>query len=99
MKTTACLDAINNGYARLVYGEIGDEQLDVRLTTLAKYIPENLEEGEILELTLSDSKEIVNAKRMVEETEKRRGRLKALIDWLAYGTYSDELRELNKDNV
>ena len=29
MKTTACLDAINNGYARLVYGEGGKERIDV----------------------------------------------------------------------
>jgi len=99
MKTTACLDAINNGYARLTYGEGGREQIDVRLTTLSKYIPEKLEEGEILELTISDSKEVVDAQRLVEETERRRRRLKALIDWLAYGIYSDGLGELNKENV
>ena len=99
MKTAACLDAINNGYARLVYGEGGKERIDVRLTTLAKFIPERLEEGEILELTFSDSKEVVDARRLVEETEMRRRRLKALIDWLAYGVYSDELGELNKEYV
>lgn len=68
------------------------------MTTLAKFIPEKLEEGEILELTFSDSKEVVDARRLVEETERRR-RLKALIDWLAYGVYSDELGELNKEYV
>jgi len=99
VKTTACLDAINNGYARLLYGEGEREQMDVPLRTLAEYIPEKLEEGEILELALSDSKEVVDARRLVEETERRRRRLKALIDWMKYGIYSDELRELDEKNV
>lgn len=98
MKTKVFLDAINNGYARLVSEEDAMEQMDVLLTTLAKYIPEPLKEGDILELHLSDKQEIINACKLVEETEKRGREVKALMDWLMYGTYSDELDELLEEN-
>ena len=98
MKMKFFLDAINNGYARLVSEENAMEQMDVLLTTLAKYIPEPLKEGDILELHLSDGKEIIHAHKLVEETEKRGREVKALMDWLMYGTYSDELDELLKEN-
>jgi len=91
------LDAINNGYARLVSEEREMEQMDVLLTTLAKYIPEPLKEGDILELHLSDKQEIINACKLVEETEKRWREAKALHEWMRYGIYSDELDELLKE--
>jgi len=98
MKMKFFLDAINNGYARLVSEENAMEQMDVLLTTLAKYIPKLLREGDILELHLSDDKEIIHARKLVDETEKRGREVKALMDWLMYGTYSDELDELLKEN-
>jgi len=98
MKTMFFLDAINNGYARLVSEEDTMEQMDVLLTTLAKYIPEPLKEGDILELHLSDEHEIINACKLVEETEKRGREVMALMDWLMCGTYSDELDELLREN-
>lgn len=94
------LDAINNGYARLVSEEDAMEQMDVLLTTFAKYIPEQLKEGDILELHLSDHKEIIHARKLVEETEKRWREEKALHEWIRYGIYSDELDELlREENV
>lgn len=94
------LDAINNGYARLVFEEDTMEQIDVLLITLAKYIPEPLKEGDILELHLSDKQEIINACKLVEETEKRWREAKALHEWMRYGIYSDELDELlREENV
>ncbi len=98
MKKKVFLDAVNNGYARLVSEENAMEQMDVLLTTLAKYIPEPLKEGDILELHLSDDKEIIHAHKLVEESEKRGREVEALMDWLTYGTYSDELDELLKEN-
>jgi len=98
MKTKVFLDAINNGYARLVSEENSMEQMDVLLTTLAKYIHEPLEEGDILELHLSDKQEIIKACKLIEETERRGREVEALMDWLMYGTYSDELNELREEN-
>jgi len=94
MKTKVFLDAINNGYARLVSEENAMKQMDVLLTTLVKYIHEPLEEGDILELHLSDNQEIINACKLVKETEKRWSEAKALHEWMRYGIYSDELDEL-----
>jgi len=94
MKMKVFLDAINNGYARLVSEENGMEQMNVPLTTLVKYIPKPLEEGDILELHLSDDKEIIQVRKLIDETEKRGREVNALMDWLMYGTYSDELDEL-----
>jgi len=34
---------------------------------------------------------------LLEETEKRRSQIKALMDWLMYGAYSEELRELDDE--
>jgi hypothetical protein len=97
MKKKVFLDAINNGYARLVSEENAMEQMDVLLTTLAKYIPEPPREGDILELHLSDDKEIIHACKLVEETEKRWREAKALHEWIRYGIYSDELDELLRE--
>ena len=97
MKKKVFLDAVNNGYARLVSEEDAMEQMDVLLTTIAKYIPEPLKEGDILELHLSDNKEIIHAHKLVEETEKRWREAKALHEWMRYGIYSDELDELLKE--
>ena len=99
MKAVASLDAINNGYARLLYGEEEREQVDVPLTTLQKYIKEPIEEAIVLELTFSNSGEVVNARKLVEETEKRRRISKALIEWLLDGIYSPVLDELKEKNV
>ena len=97
MKKKVFLDAVNNGYARLVFEENAMEQMDFLLTTLGKYIPEPLKEGDILELNLSDDKEIIHARKLVEETEKRWCEAKALHEWMRYGIYSDELDELLKE--
>jgi len=99
MKTRAFLDAINNGYARMLLSEDGREQMDVLLTTLNEYIESPLQEGDILELTLSEQREVVNARKLVEETEKRWRQGKALNDWLMYGIYLDELEELDEKGV
>jgi hypothetical protein len=98
MKMKVFIDAINNGYARLVSEERAMEQMDVLLTTLARYIPEPLGEGDILELHLSDKQEVINACKLVEETEKRWREAKALHEWMKYGIYSCELDELMKEN-
>ncbi len=90
MKTTAFLDQINNGYALLLYGEKETEQMDVRLETLAKYIPEPVKEGDVLEITLSDGNEVVYVRKLVEETEKRYKKIKAILDWMMYGISGEE---------
>jgi hypothetical protein len=72
MKTTAFLDGINNGYALLLLGEDEEETLDVKLSTLAQYISETLKEGDVLEIVLSNGRELIGASRLVEETEKGR---------------------------
>jgi len=99
MKTRAFLDAINNGYARMLIGEDEREQMNFLLAVLNEYIESPLKEGDILELTLSEQREVVNARKLVKETEKRWRQGKALNDWLMYGIYSDELKELDKKGV
>jgi len=59
MKVVAALDAINNGYARFVYGEGERENVDVRLKTLEKYTGEPIEEATIWELTFSEGKQVL----------------------------------------
>ena len=90
IKSTACIDAINNGYARLLYGENEEEEMDIRLQTLAKYIPEPVKEGDVLEITFSDESMVTNARKLVEETARRYQEIKALLDWMMYGTTGDE---------
>ncbi len=97
MKTRAFLDAINNGYARMLLNEDEREQMDVLLTTLNKYIGETPQEGDVFELTLSDDRKIIGARKLVEETERGWRLAKALNDWLLDGIYSPELEELERE--
>jgi len=90
MKTTAFLDQINNGYALLLLGEDEEETLDVKLSTLAQYISETLKEGDVLEIVLSNGRELIGASRLVEETERRHKEAVALTNRLMYGIYDDK---------
>ena len=85
MKTTAFLEQINNGYALLLLGEDEEEEIDVRLYTLAQYIEEPLKEGDVLEIIFSKEREIIGASKLVEETERRHKEAVAIMNRLMYG--------------
>ena len=90
MKSIGCIDQINNGYALLLYGENEREKMDVRLETLARYIPEPIREGDVLEITLSDGNKVTNARKLIEETLRREKEVKAILNWMMYRTTGDE---------
>lgn len=90
MKTTAFLDQINNGYALLLLGEDEEETLDVKLSTLAEYISEPVKEGDVLEIILSEEREVIGAYKMVEETKRRHKEAVAITNRLMYGIYDDK---------
>jgi hypothetical protein len=90
MKSIGCIDQINNGYALLLYGENEREQMDVRLETLAKYIPGPIREGDVLEITLSDGNEVTNARKLVSETLRREKEVKGILNWMMYRTTGGE---------
>ena len=90
MKSIGCIDQINNGYALLLYGENEEEEMDIRLETLAKYIPEPIREGDVLEVTFSNENQVIHARKLVEEMQRRKREVKALLDWMMYRTTGDE---------
>jgi len=89
MKTTAFVGPINNGYVLLLLGEDEDEQMDVKLETLAKYMQEPVKEEDFLEIILSSEKEIIHVRKLVEETKKRKKEAISLTNWMMYGIYED----------
>jgi len=76
MKSIGCVDQINNGYALLLYGENEEEEMDIRLETLSKYIPEPIREGDVLEVTFSNETRLSMlanwSKKCRDEKEKSR---------------------------
>ena len=85
MKTQAFVGPMNSGYARLYLGEKEDVDLDVRLEVLDRYLPEPAQEGEIIEITLSDENQVIDARQLPEVTKKRWKETKAIHDRLVYG--------------
>jgi hypothetical protein len=88
MKTRAFVDAMNSGYARLLVGEKEEERMDVKVALLNQCLGEPVEEGEILEITLSEKKELIAACKLLEETERTRKEAESLIRWLRDGIYA-----------
>jgi hypothetical protein len=87
MKKMAFVDSINNGWALLTFGEMQEEMMDVRLGTLYQYIDADICEDDFLEVTLaSDQQTIIGARKLVEETQKRKQEAIALHNRLKYGT-------------
>jgi len=73
-----------------LYGENEEEEMDIRLETLAKYIPEPIREGDVLEVTFSNENQVIHARKLVEEMQRRKREVKALLDWMMYRTTGDE---------
>ena len=90
MKTQAFVGPMNSGYACLHLGEKEDVDLDVRLEVLNKYLPQPPEEGEIIEITLSEDNEVIDARPLPEVTLKRHKESKAIHDQLIYGYIRDD---------
>ena len=87
MKKMAYVDAINNAWARLTFGEMDEEVMEVHLGTLYQFIKSEIQEDEFLEISFaSDEKTIIGARRLVEETKKRKQEAIALGNRLKYGT-------------
>jgi hypothetical protein len=87
MKKMAFVDAINNAWARLVFGEIDVELMNVHLGELYQFIKEEIHPGEFLEITVAkDDETIVGARKLVEETRKRTEEAIAQHNRLKYGT-------------
>jgi hypothetical protein len=87
MKRIMFVDAINNAWARLVFGEIDVELMDVHLGTLYQFIKDEIRPGEFLEITFSeDNKTVIGARKLIEETRKRTEEAIALGNRLLYGT-------------
>jgi flagellin-specific chaperone FliS len=87
MKSTVCVDAINNAWARLVFDEPQEREMEVHLGTLYQYIKDEIRPGEFLEITLGEEQQTITAARkLVEETEKRWKEAIAQHNRLIYGT-------------
>ena len=87
MKRTVCVDAINNAWARLVFDEPQEKEMEVHLGSLYQHIKDEIRPGEFLEITLSaDQKKITGARKLVEETKKRWKEAVAQHNRLIYGT-------------
>jgi hypothetical protein len=81
------VDAINNAWARLVYGEMDEEEVNVHLGTLYQFIKDEVHPDDFLEVTFAnDQKTIIDARKLVEETQKRKQEAIALGNRLRYGT-------------
>jgi hypothetical protein len=73
MKRRAFVDAINNAWTRLTFGEMDEEEMEVHLGTLYQFIKSEIREDDFLEITFaSDQKTIIVARKLVEETHKRK---------------------------
>ncbi len=72
MKTTAFVGSINKGSARLLISEQADKQIDVKLSTLAEYIKEPIEEEDILEITISKKEDVIHARKLFKATHQER---------------------------
>ncbi|MBI1922684.1 hypothetical protein HYR99_00390 [Candidatus Poribacteria bacterium] len=87
MKKMMFVDAINNAWARLTFGEMDEEVMDVHLGTLYQFIKDEVRPEDFLEITFADDeKTIVSAQKLVEETRKRKQEAIALGNRLMYGT-------------
>jgi hypothetical protein len=87
MKKVGFVDSINNDWALLVFGEMEEEAIDVRLATLYQYIAGEIREEDFLEITLAaDYKTIIGARMLVEETQKQKQQAIAQMNRLRYGT-------------
>lgn len=85
MKTQAFVGPMNSGYVRLHLGEKEDVDLDVRLEVLNRYLPEPPQEGEIIEITLSDENQVIDARPLPEVTKKRHKETLEIHNRLVYG--------------
>ena len=87
MKKMAYVDAINNAWARLTFGEMDEEVMEVHLGTLYQFIKSEIQEDEFLEVLFADDqKTIIGAQKLIEETRKRRKEAIARHNRLLYGT-------------
>jgi hypothetical protein len=87
MKSMVCVDAINNAWARLVFDEPEEKEIEVHLGTLYQYIKDEIRPEDFLEITFaSDQETIIGAQKLVEETQKRKQEAIALGNRLMYGT-------------
>ena len=85
MKIQAFVGPMNSGYACLHLGEKEEVDLDVRLEVLNKYLPQPPEEGEIIEITLSEDNEVIDARPLPEVTAKRYKETLEIHNQLIYG--------------
>ena len=71
---------------QLTFGEMEEEMIDVRLATLYQFIDDEVCEEEFLELTFADDgKTIIGARKLVEETRRRKQEAIAQRNRLLYG--------------
>jgi hypothetical protein len=87
MKRMAFVGPINNGWVLLTFGEMEEETMDIRLATLYQYIDSEIMEEDFLEITFAENqKTIIGARKLVEETLRRKQEAIALRNRLKYGT-------------
>jgi hypothetical protein len=87
MKKMAFVGPINNGWALLTFGEMEEEMMDVRLVTLGQFIDGEVYQEDFLEITFAeDGKTIIGARKLVEETRRRKQEAIAQMNRLMYGT-------------
>ena len=87
MKRMVCVDAINNAWARLVFEDLEEEMMEVHLGTLYQFIKDEVRPEDFLEITITDDqKTITDARKLVEETQKRKQEAIAQMNRLKYGT-------------
>jgi len=87
MKKMAFVGPINNGWALLTFGETEEEMMDVPLATLWQHIGSETCEEDFLEITFAeDGKTIIGARKLVEETKRRKKKAIERMNRLMYGT-------------
>lgn len=87
MKRVVCVDAINNAWTRLVFGEMDIEQRHVHLGTLYQFITDEIRPDDFLEITFAEDNEtVIGARKLVEETKKRKQEAIVQHNRLKYGT-------------
>jgi hypothetical protein len=101
MKRIMFVDAINNAWARLVDDEAEVVIMDVHLGTLYQFITDEVVPQDFLEIAFAEDQEtVIGAKKLVEETQKRKQEAIAQHNRLIYGTSgANTLLNLNLNGI
>jgi uncharacterized protein (DUF433 family) len=101
MKRTVFVDGINNAWARLVFDESEEQEMNVHLGTLYQFIKDEIRPEDFLEITIAEDQKTITAvrRKLVEETKKQKGEAIAQHNRLVYGTSKPESKKLFREVV